>query len=164
MRLTIETGSVTAVITLSNLILLTGFPDQTYYVAVNLIIPKAYANTLLVILNSRFRIIGGRGGEDLANITSIDLTLHPRVPGNRRSLTSSGMSVGLERMNSGLQILDRKSTFTEVLPPGEAICASGPDSSSRTAIQISIHNEIVTDVAADDEILKSQYSQGTTVD
>ncbi|KAK0234128.1 hypothetical protein IW262DRAFT_1452673 [Armillaria fumosa] len=59
-RLTIETGSVTAAVALLNLILFFAFPHQTFYVTAALIIPKLYANTVYMVLNSRIQIIGGR--------------------------------------------------------------------------------------------------------
>ncbi|KAK0430063.1 hypothetical protein EV421DRAFT_353324 [Armillaria borealis] len=59
-RLTIETGSVTAVVALVAGILFFVFPHKTFYSAPVVIIPKLYANTILVVLNLRFRIVGGR--------------------------------------------------------------------------------------------------------
>ncbi|PBK86542.1 hypothetical protein ARMGADRAFT_530386 [Armillaria gallica] len=59
-RLTIETGSVTAVVALLNLILFFAFPHQTFYTTPALIMPKLYANTIYMVLNSRIRIMGGR--------------------------------------------------------------------------------------------------------
>ncbi|KAK0226593.1 hypothetical protein IW262DRAFT_777891 [Armillaria fumosa] len=59
-RLTVETGSVTAVVALLNLILFFGFPHQTFHGTPALIMPKLYANTVYMVLNSRIRILGGR--------------------------------------------------------------------------------------------------------
>ncbi|KAK0459358.1 uncharacterized protein EV420DRAFT_1642323 [Desarmillaria tabescens] len=59
-RLTIETGSVTAVVALLNLILFFAFPRQTFFTTPALLMPKLYANTVYMVLNSRIRIIGGR--------------------------------------------------------------------------------------------------------
>ncbi|KAK0241057.1 hypothetical protein EDD85DRAFT_763357, partial [Armillaria nabsnona] len=59
-RLTIETGSVTAVGTLLIFILFFAFPHQTFYEAPAIITAELYANTVLMVLNSRIRIIGGR--------------------------------------------------------------------------------------------------------
>ncbi|PBK88488.1 hypothetical protein ARMGADRAFT_358779 [Armillaria gallica] len=59
-RLTIETGSLTAVVALAALILFFAFPHQTFYVTPVLVISKLYANTIYMVLNSRIRIIGGR--------------------------------------------------------------------------------------------------------
>ncbi|KAK0468806.1 hypothetical protein IW261DRAFT_1317886, partial [Armillaria novae-zelandiae] len=59
-RLTIETGTMTAVVVLLNLILFLAFPHQTFYAATSLVIPQLYANAILMMLNSRIRIVGGR--------------------------------------------------------------------------------------------------------
>ncbi|KAK0486406.1 hypothetical protein IW261DRAFT_795373 [Armillaria novae-zelandiae] len=59
-RLTIETGSVTAIIALVTMILFFAFPHQIFYVTPSLVISKLYANTIYIVLNSRIRIIGGQ--------------------------------------------------------------------------------------------------------
>ncbi|KAK0194318.1 hypothetical protein F5146DRAFT_430583 [Armillaria mellea] len=59
-RLTIETGSVTAVVALLGVVLLTVCTNQTSYIATGLLVPKLYANSVYMVLNSRFQIIGGR--------------------------------------------------------------------------------------------------------
>ncbi|PBK86548.1 hypothetical protein ARMGADRAFT_1086393 [Armillaria gallica] len=59
-RLTIETGSVTAVGALFTFILFFAIPHQTFYLAPALLSSEMYANTVLVVLNSRIRIMGGR--------------------------------------------------------------------------------------------------------
>ncbi|KAK0485578.1 hypothetical protein EDD18DRAFT_1260641 [Armillaria luteobubalina] len=59
-RLTIETGTVTAVGTLLIFILFFAFPHQTFYEAPAIITVELYANTVLMVLNSRIRIMGGR--------------------------------------------------------------------------------------------------------
>ncbi|KAK0226569.1 hypothetical protein IW262DRAFT_776552 [Armillaria fumosa] len=58
--LTVETGSVTAVVALLNLILFVAFPDKFFYRTPALIMPKLYTNTIYMLLNSRIRIVGGR--------------------------------------------------------------------------------------------------------
>ncbi|KAK0474411.1 hypothetical protein IW261DRAFT_1568771 [Armillaria novae-zelandiae] len=59
-RLTIETGTMTAVAVLLSLILFLAFPHETFYAAIVVIVPNLYANTILMMLNSRIRIVGGR--------------------------------------------------------------------------------------------------------
>ncbi|KAK0214051.1 hypothetical protein IW262DRAFT_293319 [Armillaria fumosa] len=59
-RLIIETGTMTAVVALLCLILFFAFPHKTFYGATSVVIPKLYANTILVVLNSRIQIVGGR--------------------------------------------------------------------------------------------------------
>ncbi|KAJ6580128.1 hypothetical protein DFH09DRAFT_979386, partial [Mycena vulgaris] len=55
-RLTIETGSVTALVTLTALVLFYAFPNRNYDLVPGFIIPTLYANTILAILNARIRI------------------------------------------------------------------------------------------------------------
>ncbi|KAF8062235.1 hypothetical protein FPV67DRAFT_1367335, partial [Lyophyllum atratum] len=59
-RLTIETGTATALVALTYLFLFFKFPETNYYAVPVLIIAKLYCNTLLVLFNSRMRITGGR--------------------------------------------------------------------------------------------------------
>ncbi|KAJ3813161.1 hypothetical protein EV368DRAFT_83742 [Lentinula lateritia] len=59
-RLSIETGSVTAIVALLNFIFFFVFPDTGYYGVPALIMPKLYANSVLMVLNARIKIIGGR--------------------------------------------------------------------------------------------------------
>ncbi|KAJ7486827.1 hypothetical protein FB451DRAFT_1363048 [Mycena latifolia] len=60
-RLTVETGSLTAAVATTGLVLFFAFPGRTYFTAVAAIVPKLYANSILVVLNARFQILGGRG-------------------------------------------------------------------------------------------------------
>jgi hypothetical protein len=43
-----------------NLTLFFAFPDRTYYTVPAALMPKLYANSILIILNARFQIVGGR--------------------------------------------------------------------------------------------------------
>ncbi|PBK86537.1 hypothetical protein ARMGADRAFT_1086385 [Armillaria gallica] len=70
-RLTVETGSVTAVVALLSFILFFAFPHQTFYGTPSIIIPKLYANAVLMVLNSRIRIVGGRD----TDTSSADMTI-----------------------------------------------------------------------------------------
>jgi len=58
MSLLIETGVVTAVIAMAHLVLYFAFTDA--FIVPGVTISKVYANTMLMILNNRLRIIGGR--------------------------------------------------------------------------------------------------------
>jgi len=60
-RLTIETGSLTAVTALATLILFIVLPQRIYYSTLATILEKLYANSILAVLNSRIKIVGGRG-------------------------------------------------------------------------------------------------------
>ncbi|SJL10281.1 uncharacterized protein ARMOST_13665 [Armillaria ostoyae] len=59
-RLTIETGSVTAVVALLSFVLFIAFPHHIFFITPGLLVPKLYANCVYMVLNSRFQIIGGR--------------------------------------------------------------------------------------------------------
>ncbi|KAK0222628.1 hypothetical protein EDD85DRAFT_779311, partial [Armillaria nabsnona] len=59
-RLIIETGSATATVALLSFVLFAAFPRQTFFTTPALLIPKLYANTVIMVLNSRMRIMGGR--------------------------------------------------------------------------------------------------------
>ncbi|KAK0461517.1 hypothetical protein IW261DRAFT_1631432 [Armillaria novae-zelandiae] len=56
--LTIEMGSVTAIVALLTFILFYAFPHDTFYGVPAVMMTKLYANTLYVMLNSRIRIMG----------------------------------------------------------------------------------------------------------
>ncbi|KAK7023174.1 hypothetical protein R3P38DRAFT_2532364, partial [Favolaschia claudopus] len=71
-RLTIETGSLTAAVAFINLALFFSFPSEPYFFTAGVLLPKLYANTMLAVLNSRMRIVGGRG--DVSS--SVDLPFY----------------------------------------------------------------------------------------
>ncbi|KAF7352173.1 hypothetical protein MVEN_01180500 [Mycena venus] len=89
-RLTVETGSLTAVVAVINLALLFAFPTKLYFVTGGLVLPKLYANTIYVILNARFHIVGGRG---YSSSTMMSTPLDFRLNGPSGS---SGTDGGLE--------------------------------------------------------------------
>ncbi|KAF9031558.1 hypothetical protein BDZ89DRAFT_923605, partial [Hymenopellis radicata] len=59
-RLTIETGAITAVCAVIVLILFTTV-GGSYYASLGALVPALYSNVALVVLNSRIRITSGRG-------------------------------------------------------------------------------------------------------
>ncbi len=61
-----------AVAALINLILFFAFPHQALDGTTAFIIPKLYANTIYMVLNSRFRIIGGR--DTYTSLTDVGVT------------------------------------------------------------------------------------------
>ncbi|SJL07013.1 uncharacterized protein ARMOST_10356 [Armillaria ostoyae] len=73
--LTIETGSVTAVVALLTFILFIAFPHQTFHTAPSVLMPKLYANAVYMVLNSRFQIIGGRDTYEPSTDISITTTM-----------------------------------------------------------------------------------------
>ncbi|KAJ7029435.1 hypothetical protein C8F04DRAFT_40181 [Mycena alexandri] len=60
-RLIIETGALTAAVAVVNLTLFVSFPGKPYFITCSAVLPTLYANTILVILNARMQIVGGRG-------------------------------------------------------------------------------------------------------
>ncbi|PBK86564.1 hypothetical protein ARMGADRAFT_531211 [Armillaria gallica] len=74
-RLIVETGSVTAVVALLSFILFFAFPHQTFYGTPSNIISKLYANSVLMVLNSRIRIVGGRDIDTSSTDMSITTTM-----------------------------------------------------------------------------------------
>ncbi|PBK66276.1 hypothetical protein ARMSODRAFT_356319 [Armillaria solidipes] len=85
-RLTIETGSVTAVVALLNFVLFIAFPHQTSYITPGLLVPKLYANSVYMVLNSRFQIIGGRD----TYMSSIDMSITTTMLKNIASQSAGG--------------------------------------------------------------------------
>ncbi|KAJ7648105.1 hypothetical protein FB45DRAFT_1020314 [Roridomyces roridus] len=72
-RLIIETGILTALVATITLVLFIAFPQNIYYSVGGGILPTLYANTVLLILNSRIKIVGGRGtnnAEDMMALSS----------------------------------------------------------------------------------------------
>ncbi|KAK0196105.1 hypothetical protein F5146DRAFT_317844 [Armillaria mellea] len=81
-RLTVESGAVTAIGAILYLILFFAFRDRIYYSTLALIMPKLYANSVYMVLNSRIRIVGGRetytSSTDMETTTTMikDITSH----------------------------------------------------------------------------------------
>ncbi|KAJ7769166.1 hypothetical protein DFH07DRAFT_807078 [Mycena maculata] len=84
-RLTIETGSLTALVAVIGLIIFFAFPGRVYYLIPAAFNPGLYANTLLVLLNSRFRILGGRSGD----LSSTDMLSIPSFRHNNGTVSGS---------------------------------------------------------------------------
>ncbi|PPR03485.1 hypothetical protein CVT26_007891 [Gymnopilus dilepis] len=80
-RLIIETGTLTATIAIINLILslLPGKP--TYFQATSGILGKMYSTTMMVVFNSRMKILGGSQSENSEYISTLnDISLRKRAP------------------------------------------------------------------------------------
>jgi hypothetical protein len=75
-RLIVETGMLTAMTATIDLILFMVFPHTAYHAAVALTLAKLYSNSMLVILNSRLTIPGGRNGG--TDAITIDVSSHGR--------------------------------------------------------------------------------------
>ena len=63
-----------------DLILFLVFPDTSYHATVALTLAKLYSNSMLVILNSRIRIVGGRNSSSRSDNTFIELGTSGRHP------------------------------------------------------------------------------------
>ncbi|KAK0221073.1 hypothetical protein EDD85DRAFT_272756 [Armillaria nabsnona] len=74
-RLTIETGSATAIVALLSFILFILFPHRAYFVTPGMLVAKLYANTIYMMLNSRFQIIGGRDTYNSSTDVSFTTTM-----------------------------------------------------------------------------------------
>ncbi|KAJ7758344.1 hypothetical protein B0H16DRAFT_1821674 [Mycena metata] len=90
-RLSIETGVITALVAILTLALFFGLPGKAYYVVPGNSISTAYANTLFAALNSRFQILNGR-----ADVSTSDILVS--IPSNVRSPV---VSVTRERFSDG---------------------------------------------------------------
>jgi len=83
-RLVVETGCLTAVAATIDLILFLSFPHNAYHGCVALTLAKLYSNSLMVIFNSRLRIVDGRTGTN-STITdsSISFNRKSRLSGRQ---------------------------------------------------------------------------------
>ncbi|KAJ7766110.1 hypothetical protein B0H16DRAFT_386514 [Mycena metata] len=88
-RLSIETGLITALVAILLLALSVGIPGKLYFVVPGSSISTVYANTLLAVLNSRFQILNGR-----RDVPTSDIILS--MPSNLRS-TVGGPVVSITR-------------------------------------------------------------------
>ncbi|KIP12185.1 hypothetical protein PHLGIDRAFT_98571 [Phlebiopsis gigantea 11061_1 CR5-6] len=56
----VETGALTATAAVVDISLYFGFPHNNYHACVALVLAKLYSNSLLVLFNTRARVVGGR--------------------------------------------------------------------------------------------------------
>ncbi|KAJ7463944.1 hypothetical protein FB451DRAFT_1491974 [Mycena latifolia] len=96
MRLTVETGTLTAFVAITNFTLFIALPGRAYYAATTAMLPKLYANCILVVLNARSQIVGGRGTEAMS-MERPSTTSYPRTPGMRPTGTNDAHMVTLDR-------------------------------------------------------------------
>jgi hypothetical protein len=73
-RLTIETGSLTATVATVDLILFFSFPNNNYHTTPALTIAKLYTNSLVLTFNSRMRVIGGRDETHTSDLLELRTT------------------------------------------------------------------------------------------
>ncbi|KAJ7656107.1 hypothetical protein DFH06DRAFT_1200129 [Mycena polygramma] len=95
-RLTIETGSITALFAIISLILWFGFPGQAYYTCPTSLMAKLYSNTMMVVLNARIKIAGGRG----TYTSVVDMASTGATLGRFRASPAVHVSVSKEAFNA----------------------------------------------------------------
>ncbi|KAK7019973.1 hypothetical protein R3P38DRAFT_3318881 [Favolaschia claudopus] len=92
-RLSIETGSLTALVALITVVLNLALPNEGYYIVPLHIMPMVYSNTMFAVLNARFNIVHGRQ----TYISSTDLISLPTNLHNTTGGTHSGAVVSIDR-------------------------------------------------------------------
>ncbi|KAK0480964.1 hypothetical protein EDD18DRAFT_806385 [Armillaria luteobubalina] len=108
-RLTIETGSVTAVVALLNFVLFIAFPRKTFYLTPSLLVPKLYANAVYMMLNSRFQITGGRD----TYVSSIDISITTMVIRDIISQSAEGTQLAEEMQGPAPVVTVSNETFND---------------------------------------------------
>ncbi|KAJ7779856.1 hypothetical protein B0H16DRAFT_1878488 [Mycena metata] len=111
-RLSIETGAITALFAILILALFFGIPGKVYYVVPGNSISTVYSNTLFAVLNSRFQILNGRRDVPASDIhISIPSNLPSTVGGPVVSITQEEFSDGsnqakeLKQMNGSATVV-----------------------------------------------------------
>ncbi|KAK7034662.1 hypothetical protein VNI00_012304 [Paramarasmius palmivorus] len=85
-RLTMETGSVTAIVAICQLVLFTAIPERNYHIVPAITLAKVYSNSLMVVFNSRIRIAGRDSDIDSSIKTTGDLALNSlQIPRQQRA-------------------------------------------------------------------------------
>lgn len=129
-RLTIETGTLTATVATVDIILFLAFPHNNYHTAPALTLAKLYTNTLLLIFNSRMRVIGGRDGTQTTELLEL------RTTKLADSTLNNTPNVAVRFGTSRAQVTDisvRKEMWTDSdIPPQEEQAKAG-DLSSLTS-------------------------------
>lgn len=132
-RLTIEAGTVTAIIATVDLIFV--ITQQTLFTMPALVLAKLYSNNMLVIFNSRITIVGGRGDAGEA-ISAIELNHRNVLSGDRNTNGSSGR--GRPPWTRRLELrkdLHRNRRHTEH-------ASSNPHPINRIDVHITMHQEV----------------------
>ncbi|KAJ7506873.1 hypothetical protein B0H11DRAFT_245622 [Mycena galericulata] len=98
-RLTIETGSSTALVAILVIVLFFVAPGKGYYITPITFMSALYANTMLAVLNSRLQIVGGRSvptdAGDLITFTTY-LGAHGANAGTAQSRSAPIVSIQTE--------------------------------------------------------------------
>ncbi|KAJ7784748.1 hypothetical protein B0H16DRAFT_1784837 [Mycena metata] len=100
-RLSIETGVLTALIAVLELALFFGIPGKLYYTVPTKSISMVYANTMFAVLNSRMQILNGRTDIPTSDILiSIPSHLRGTVGGPVEFSDGSNPAIELKQMNN----------------------------------------------------------------
>ncbi|KAJ7463926.1 hypothetical protein FB451DRAFT_1491954 [Mycena latifolia] len=96
-RITLETGSLTALVAVTNLVVFLAFPNQTYYIIPTVLMARLYPSCMLVVLNSRCQIVGGRGTYLESTDGMLSTPSYLRTPGSRGAGTNDTHLVTINR-------------------------------------------------------------------
>ncbi|KAJ7779843.1 hypothetical protein B0H16DRAFT_1830279 [Mycena metata] len=106
-RLSIETGLITAVAAILTVVLRLAIPKKGYYLVPGNSMSMIYANTLLAVLNSRFQILNGRRDAPSSEIViSIPTNLPSTVGALAVSITREDLSDGSNQAMELKQVND----------------------------------------------------------
>ncbi|CDO78113.1 hypothetical protein BN946_scf184611.g5 [Trametes cinnabarina] len=103
-RLVIETGTLTALAATIDITLFLAFPHNSYHGCVALTLAKLYSNSLLVLFNSRIRIVGGRGMDPLLSGDSFASVLPKTQPGGSSRKVNLSTRTQLASNISGVHV------------------------------------------------------------
>ncbi|KAJ7467563.1 hypothetical protein FB451DRAFT_1401566 [Mycena latifolia] len=116
-RLIIETGTLTALVAVITFILFFAFPGKMYFSVSTCLLPRLYGNCILVILNARCQIVGGRGSYSMSmDFSSTPSYLRNTPPGgndthlaikiNQEVLSDTAMRGHVEMKGMGVESPD----------------------------------------------------------
>ncbi|KAG7086902.1 hypothetical protein E1B28_002820 [Marasmius oreades] len=130
-RLTMETGSLTAIIATTALILFIVFPFEDYEICPAIILAKMYSNSLMVMFNSRIQTQTGLGQRvDASGESKLEATVVSLAHRNTDARMGSGpVGVRVDETTSGLIFWNGAAFAMEPIPaPGEALCTTSRSS------------------------------------
>ncbi|KAK1231963.1 hypothetical protein PQX77_004913 [Marasmius sp. AFHP31] len=90
-RLTVETGSLTAILAIITVVLFFSFPNRSYWNVPIDVLGKLYSNNLMVILNRRIKISDGRTSNGPQTSSS-----HQNFQGTRNAHTSVAVEMPIK--------------------------------------------------------------------
>ncbi|KLO19178.1 hypothetical protein SCHPADRAFT_952540, partial [Schizopora paradoxa] len=118
-RLVVETGCLTAVSATIDLTLFLSFPHNAYHGTVALTLAKLYSNSLLVIFNSRLRIVDGRSEVSESKVTFNWRKSSVRSPTVKTHSVSLG-STTMQSIGEMPHIQKESETWGDAMPTDES--------------------------------------------